>query len=74
LSCRRVTVAQLIILLCLGLVAAGYAHHVDWPSMDGAKDVREYLPEQHPLDNAHHYTLRAFMDSWELFRYGGRLY
>jgi hypothetical protein len=37
--------------------------------MGGAKQVRVHLPEQYPLENGHHYTLRAFMDSWELFRF-----
>jgi hypothetical protein len=31
--------------------------------------VRAYLPDQYPVSDAHHYTYRNFMDTWELYRF-----
>jgi len=51
----------------VGLV--GFLRYVDWPSFGGEHQVREILPEEYPLEHAHHYKLRAFMDNWGLYRF-----
>jgi hypothetical protein len=53
-------------ILCGGL---GYARYVDWPSFNESKHVREYLPSQYPVQDAHFYPYRNFMDSWLLYRF-----
>lgn len=54
---------------CLLCAATGYSRYVDWPSFGGRTQVREYIPEPYPVTNAHHYTYRNFMDTWELYRF-----
>ena len=52
--------------LCGGVL---YSRYVDWPSFGGTQAVRTYLPEQYPISDAHHYTNRNFMDTWELYKF-----
>lgn len=59
----------LLLVVCLFCGAVGYSRHVDWPSIGGAREVRAYVPEDYPLEDAHHYTYRNFMDTWELYRF-----
>jgi hypothetical protein len=67
---RRVMVFMSVsIIACLLCGALGYARYVDWPSFDGSQHVREYLPSQYPLQDAHFYRFRNFMDSWDLYRF-----
>lgn len=49
--------------------AAIYSRHVDWPSLGGSSRVRAYIPGPYPIGDAHHYTYRNFMDTWELYRF-----
>ena len=61
----------------IGLVTAGcmlcgaiaYSRYVDWPSFGRSFQVREYVPEPYPISDAHHYTYRNFMDTWELYKF-----
>jgi hypothetical protein len=54
---------------CLACSALAYSRYVDWPSLGGEAQVREYLPERYPLAGTHHYTYSNFMDTWELYRF-----
>jgi len=54
---------------CLLCAAFGYSRYVDWPSFGGEARVRAILPEPYPVGDAHHYTYRNFMDTWELYRF-----
>ena len=60
---------SLFLILVALLVGFAYLRYINWPSFGGAKEVRVYLPEEYPVKDAHHYTLRSFMDTWELYRF-----
>lgn len=67
---RRVLVCLSVsIIACILCSALGYARYVDWPSFDGSRHVREYLPNQYPVQDAHFTRYRNFMDSWDLYRF-----
>jgi hypothetical protein len=57
------------VVACILCSALGYARYIDWPSFDGAGHVREYLPGQYPIHDAHFYLYQNFMDSWKLYRF-----
>lgn len=67
---QRISLAFALILTgCLACSALAYSRHVDWPSLGGLSEVRAYLPEEYPVQDAYHYTYRNFMDTWELYRF-----
>ena len=66
---RKSRSAGLVLLFISTCAVLFYFRHIDWPSLGGENAVREYLPDSYPLSHAHHYTLRNFMDSWELYRF-----
>jgi hypothetical protein len=55
--------------LCLLISAFAYALYVDWPAFDEPQAVRVYLPVEYPIEDAHHYKLRSFMDTWDLYKF-----
>lgn len=59
----------LIILACTLCAGFGYASYIDWPSFNEPRSVRNYLPDEYPVNDAHHYTYSNFMDTWELYRF-----
>jgi hypothetical protein len=54
---------------CLLCSATVYSRYIDWPSIGGSAQVRGIIPQPYPITNAHHYTYRNFMDTWELYRF-----
>lgn len=68
-SHRVIISISVTIITCMLCGALGYARYVDWPSFDGSKRVREYLPSQYPIQDAHFYQYRNFMDNWDLYRF-----
>jgi hypothetical protein len=69
LNSRLLRILGYIILACLLIGIFAYSRYIDWPSGDASPEVRVYLPDQYPLSEAYHYTLRDFMDTWELYRF-----
>jgi len=59
----------LIIAFCLFCTAIAYSRYIDWPSLGGKAQVRRIIPKPYPITDAHHYTYRNFMDTWELYRF-----
>ncbi len=57
------------VLAVLLLGGVGYSRYIDWPAFDDSALIRVYIPDEYPLDDAHHYTLRGFMDTWDLYRF-----
>ena len=59
----------LTLLFCMFCSAIAYSRYIDWPSLGGRAQVRRIIPQPYPITNAHHYTYRNFMDTWELYRF-----
>jgi hypothetical protein len=53
----------------LALFSNRYSRYIDWPSIGGSAQVRGIIPQPYPITNAHHYTYRNFLDTWELYRF-----
>jgi hypothetical protein len=69
---RKPEISALLGLLlagCLFCSASAYLKYIDWPSLGGDSQVRRYIPSEYPIQDAHHYTYRNFMDTWELYRF-----
>jgi hypothetical protein len=67
---RRVLISiSVSVLACILCGALGYARYVDWPSFDGSQSVREYLPSDYSIQDAHFYRYRNFIDTWDLYRF-----
>ena len=66
---RLIRVLGYIFLACLLIAVFIYSRYIDWPSIDKTSEVRVYLPDQYPVSKTYHYTLRNFMDTWELYRF-----
>ena len=66
---RLLLALSILVVACMLCAAPLYGRYIDWPSLGGAEAVRGYLPDQYPVSDAHHYTYRNFMDTWELYRF-----
>ena len=66
---RLIPALGLIILACFFCGVFGYSRYIDFPSFDASTEVRAYLPEEYPVEDAHHYSYHNFMDNWELYRF-----
>jgi hypothetical protein len=69
MSRRMVVSFSISVIACILCGTLGYARYVDWPSFDESAHVREYLPIPYPIQDAHFYQYRNFMDTWEVYRF-----
>ena len=68
-SRRTVTLIALAFVSMATYLVVDYSRYYDWLSFNDDAHVREYVPANYPVADAHYYRFRNMVDTWELYRF-----
>lgn len=66
---RTITLIGLVFGLLATYVVVDYARYHGWLSFNDVAHVREYVPANYPVADAHYYRFRNMVYTWELYRF-----